>query len=105
MARHDVENVKLRLVPPLTMRGKVVVDAPKDAPPLKPSPFILSLRGGRSVRDGDIGLAGGALANPNGTGDFVIQDAYPGVYRLGPQLLQPPPPPYYLDRSGLVRRM
>ena len=30
--RHDLENVKLRLAPPVTLRGKVVMDAPKDAP-------------------------------------------------------------------------
>ena len=48
VTRHDLENVKLRLVPPVTMRGKVVMEAPKDAPAPKPGPLILSLRGGRS---------------------------------------------------------
>ena len=48
VTRHDLENVKLRLVAPLTMRGKVVMEAPKDAPAPRPGPFILSLRGGRT---------------------------------------------------------
>ena len=43
------------------------------------------------------------LPNPDAKGDF-IQDAFPGVYGLGP-LLQPPPPPYYLERSGLAARI
>ena len=105
--RHDLENVKLRLVPPVTMRGKVVMDAPKDAagetPAQRPGPLILSLRGGRTRSPGDLGLAG-AIANPDAKGDFIVQDAYPGVYRLAP-LLQPPPPPYYLDEIGLAARI
>ena len=94
--RHDLENVKLRLVAPLMMRGKVIMDAPKDGPAPRAGPFILSLSVGRTRVPGDLGLIGGIMANPDAKGDFVMQDAYPGVYRLAP-LMQAPPPPYYLD--------
>ena len=44
-----------------------------------------------------MGLPGAAaLAEPDANGEFIFQDAYPGVYRLGP-LLPQAPPPYYLD--------
>jgi hypothetical protein len=93
---HDLENVKLRLVAPVTLRGRVVTEASKDVPPLRPGPLMLSLVGGRTRREGDLGPMGAALINPNSLGSFIAEDAYPGVYRLGP-MLQPPPPPYYLD--------
>jgi hypothetical protein len=102
VARHDLENVKLRILPPITMRGKVIMEAPKDAPPApRPGLFILSLLGGRTRSQGDLGLRAGAMANPDTQGDFLVQDVYPGVYRLAP-ILQPPPQPYYLDevRAG-----
>jgi Carboxypeptidase regulatory-like domain len=96
VTRHDLENVKLRLVPPLTVRGKVVVEGAKDSPLPRLSPMILALRGGRTRMEGDLGLVGGSGGplSPDASGNFIGQ-AYPGVYRLSP-LLQPPPPPYYL---------
>jgi hypothetical protein len=96
VTRHDLENVKLRLVAPLAMRGKVIMEVPKDAPAPRTGPFILSLRLGHTRVPGDLGLIGGIMANPDAKGDFIMQDAYPGVYRLAP-LMQAPPPPYYLD--------
>jgi hypothetical protein len=96
VSKHDVENVKLRLVPPLTLRGRVVMQTPKDTPAPKPEPLILSLSGGRNNREGDIGLGGTVLAEPDANGDFVAQDAYPGVYRLGP-LFPQTRSAYYLD--------
>src|SRR5258708_25406430 len=77
------------------MRGKVVMDAPKDAtketPAQRPGPFILSLRGGRTRSPGDLGLAG-PISNPAAQGDFLVQQSYPDACRP-PPLLQPPPPP------------
>lgn len=96
--RHDLENVKLRLVAPLTLRGKVIMEAPKDGPSPRAGNLILGVRGGR--READLGLLGGglwaAIITPDARGDFLVEDAYPGVYRL-PSALQPPPLPYYLD--------
>jgi hypothetical protein len=94
--RHDRENVKLRMVAPLMIRGKVIMEAPKDGPAPRAGPFILTLRAGHTRVPGDLGLIGGIMANPDAHGDFIMQDAYPGVYRLAP-LMQSPPPPYYLD--------
>ena len=88
--------MKLRLVAPLTLRGKVVMELPKDGPPARRAPLILSLAGGRIRGEGDLGFIAAVLANPDAKGDFIVQNAYPGVYRLGP-LFQPLPPPYYLD--------
>ncbi len=106
VARHDQENVKLQLIPPLTVRGRVVVEAAvvegsNDAPPLKPGPLMLVRAGGRTRRDGDLLSLGGTMVSLDARGNSIAVDLYPGMYRLGPQL-QPPPPPYYLDavRAG-----
>jgi hypothetical protein len=101
VSKHDVENVKLRLVSPLTLRGRVVMEAPKDTPAPPPDPLILSLSGGRNSQEGELGLGGSVLAEPDANGDFVVPDAYPGLYRLGP-LLPQTRSPYYLDsiRAG-----
>jgi hypothetical protein len=101
VTRHDLESVKLQLVAPLVLRGKVVMEPPKDGPAPRASPFVLSLRVGHTRVPGDLGLVGAILANPDAKGDFIMQNAYPGVYRLAP-LMQAPLPPYYLDevRAG-----
>jgi len=92
VARHDVENLKLQLMPSITVRGKVVMEGDKDSPPARLGPIILSLRGEMMV-PGDL---------TNGPRDeFLIRDLYPGPYRVA-QMMQPPPPPYYLHsvRAG-----
>lgn len=93
---HDLEDVKLRLLPPLTVRGKVIMEAPKDGPAPGMNPLILSLLGGRGRRDGDFGFVAAMLINPDPKGDFIAAGSYPGEYRVAP-ILQSPPPPYYLD--------
>ena len=96
VGRYDLENLKLRLVPPLTLRGSVLMEAPKDTPSPRPIPLILSLRGGNTRPDEDFGPAGVALLSPDAKGDFIARDVFPGVYGLGVRL-QSPPAPYYLD--------
>src|SRR5207244_4048478 len=69
---HDIENVKLRLVAPLPVRGKVVMEAVKGVPlPKLLAPLILAQRGGRIIREGDMGLEGGiaTLGNPDAEGN------------------------------------
>ena len=96
VTRHDIESVKLRLAPPLTVRGKVVMEAVQGSSLPKAPPMILTLRGGRTTSEGDLGLLGGSgPLSPDAGGNFIAE-AYPGVYRISPPL-QPPPPPYYLD--------
>jgi hypothetical protein len=88
----------VRLTPPVALRGKVMMEAPKDGSTLRPMPFILGVAGGHTVDDSDrLGGPGAvALVQPDAIGNINVQDAYPGVYRLAAPL-QPPPPPYYLD--------
>ena len=100
VTRHDLEDVKLRLMVPLNVRGKVVVELPKDATPkdypaLRPVTFFLNLRGGHTRALSDLGMMG-AVVVPDAQGEFTVQDAYPGVYTLA-SMLQPPAPPYYLE--------
>jgi Carboxypeptidase regulatory-like domain len=99
--RHDLENVRLQLMEPLTVRGKVVTEAPKDAPRLRPGPLVLTRRSGSVAADGAPGPLDTAPAMPDANGDFVLQDVYPGLYRLE-RRLQLATEPYYLDavRAG-----
>ena len=72
VARHDLENVKLHLIPPLTVHGKVVAEASQDPSALKPGPLILVLAGGRTRRDGDLRSLGGSMVSLDARGDSII---------------------------------
>lgn len=96
VSRHDLESVKLRLVAPLTVRGSAVIDVENGAPRPRFGPMTLARRGGRTTVPGDLGLGGGSSPFiPDANGNFIVQ-AFPGAYHLSP-VLQPPPPPYYLE--------
>jgi hypothetical protein len=100
VTRHDVENVKLRLASPITLRGKVLTETPQGASPPKPGPLVLSFGSARAPAaapaEDDPRLLGLVMAIPDAKGEFLFQDAYPGVYHLAP-MFQPLPAPYYLD--------
>ena len=97
VAKHDLEGVKLRLVPPVAIRGKVMVDGlQKDAPMPKFGAIILAEGGSRSQGRGIPGLAAPIETDPGS----AAQEVFPGVYRLFP-MFQAVPPPYYLDSLQL----
>src|ERR1035438_8911066 len=58
VTKHDLEGVKLRPAPPLTVRGKVVMEAEKGSPPPRLPSMILALRGGRASREGALDRKG-----------------------------------------------
>jgi hypothetical protein len=96
VGKHDVDDVKLRLATLVTLRERVVMPTSKNTAHPRLGRLILSLGGGRTSTVDDLGLLGVALAEPDADGDFVVHEAYPGVYRIGPLLLLPSAP-YYLD--------
>ena len=96
VGKHDVENVRLRLVPPVALLVSAAVQATKGAPPPRLGPITLALRGGQTHTEDDLGPGGVALASLDGQGDRMVENAYPGWYRMGPIFSQPAPP-YYLD--------
>src|ERR1035437_5591524 len=80
VTKHDIESVKLRLVPPLTVLGKVVMEAEKGSSPPRLSPMIRGLRGGRTSREGDLGMEGRSINS------FGINERYGrggGVWTAG----------------------
>jgi len=99
VSRHDVENVKLRLLAPVTIRGKAIVEGSKRPLP-RTTPIVLSRHGERGSPDEDFvtedfAPAISVPAVPDSNGEFVME-VQPGTYHLG-VMLQPAPPPYYLD--------
>ena len=62
---HAVENVKLRLAAPLTVRGKVIMETPGELPAPRMNPLILALRGGRQSGADDMAFLAGVPINPN----------------------------------------
>jgi len=96
----DLEDVKLHLAAPITVRVKVVKEAPPNEVPENASasrlgPIILQARSNRISTETDLSPRGGILLSNDGRGEYIA-DAYPGIYGVG-EIMQPPPAPYYLD--------
>jgi hypothetical protein len=124
MAGHELEDVKLRLALPITVWGRVIVEAPKGLSSPNPFPVFLVPHGRAIVSE--IGMSnwmlwpiwhfespipenapiqaeftthalveelGAILATPDRSGNFTLEDVYPGSYRI---VSTPPPSPYYM---------
>jgi protocatechuate 3,4-dioxygenase beta subunit len=94
---HDLEHIELRLTPPFSIHGKTVMEVPEGVPAPKPKPpevMVAFDAGAAQVAPMNRIFTG----NPDGRGDFTIQNLYPGPYQILPGL---PPAPYYLDSIRL----
>lgn len=99
MAGQDLGEVSLRLSPPLGVRGRVMVEAPKDAPAPKAPAVRLDAHIGRIRRDAfpvfwAMPAASLLGSRPDADGVFHIENVYPGAYRIAPGEA---PRGYYLD--------
>jgi hypothetical protein len=93
MAGHDLEGVKVRLIAPFAVRGKVAIETSAGLPAPKPTSVVLV-----SVSpDHPSVLPQMMSARPDADGNFSFPHVYPGFYRIEAS----PPPPYYLDAVRL----
>jgi hypothetical protein len=93
MSGHEIEGVKLRLSPPFTVTGKIVMETPQGmSPPEKlPSINLWTYVGRQTPETGVYQRAWGAPVDEGG--GFSIKGVYPGVYKVGGT----GSPGYYLD--------
>jgi hypothetical protein len=97
MARRELEGVKLRLDPPFTLRGKVIMEAAQGAAAPRAAGVSLDAHTSRSHRDNGIviGVASGSPdARADADGNLKFDNVYPGAYRI---IARNPAPGYYLD--------
>ncbi len=93
MAGRDLDAIKLRLTPPFSVTGRVIMETPQGTTPPRP-PGV-----GLTQMHGEIVLHTFLPLFPNQQdGRFRIDGVYPGTYRVDPGLA---PPPYYLDSIRL----
>jgi hypothetical protein len=76
---HDLDDVKVRLMAPFSIRGRVAVEVPEGSP----APKLPTIQ-----------LMGNLPGKPDSNGEFVISNLYPGSFSIRPDS---PPPGYYLD--------
>ena len=87
----DIDGIRLRLSPPFTLSGKVLIDSGKQtATPAPPDVLLIK------QHNGEILLEGQSIYNaePGADGRFQFGNLYPGTYRIVPGT---PPSQYYLD--------
>lgn len=92
----DVGALNLRLTPPFTVTGRVILETRQGmSPPIPPQVTLIKQHGGQILLQGQ-SIVG---ANPAPDGRFRFEALYPGTYRVIPG---PPPPLFYVDsiRAG-----
>lgn len=93
---HDLENIELRLTPPFSIHGMIVMEVPEGVLAPKPPMVMLAVNAGGARLATTPSILRG---NPDANGGFTIQNVYPGPYQV--ILPEPPPQPYYLDSIRL----
>ncbi len=96
----DLANLKLRLVGPFSIQGKILMDGPEGLPTPKPPSVTVGFNVGSAVR-ADTPGGGFRTGDPDAAGGFTIPNLYPGPYEVLPG---PAPPGYYLDSIRLGDR-
>jgi hypothetical protein len=98
----DLENIQLRLSPPFSIQGKIVMEVPEGMPVPKPPSVMVEYSDMSAAVPDRINVGG--LFNPDGKGDFTVTNLYPGSYVIQPGFLSPTTGPYYLDSIRLGER-
>jgi hypothetical protein len=98
----DLENIELRLTPPFSIQGKVVMEVPEGMPAPKPPSVMVDYSDILAALADRINVGG--VFNPDGKGGFTATNLYPGSYEIQPGFLSPTTGPYYLDSIRLGER-
>ena len=93
VAGRDMEDVKVRLMAPFAVAGRVVWEGAQGGPPARPPSVVLV-----SVNRHGVGPQMVMTARPDAEGHFTLKQVYEGEYRLDDFTA---PPPYYLDAVRL----
>jgi Carboxypeptidase regulatory-like domain len=87
----EIGDLKLRLGPPFTVKGKVILETRQGAPsPDAPEVTVIRQHGGQILFQGMSILS----ARPEADGRFRFEGLYPGTYRVIPGA---PPPLFYVS--------
>jgi hypothetical protein len=95
MAGQDIEGLKLRLVMPFALTGSVVLEIPQGTPTMPTPRVFLIPHSNREEAPTALLETTGLQAHPAEDGSFVLNNVYPGAYRVEDE--ERPPAPYYLD--------
>jgi hypothetical protein len=98
----DLENIGLRLTPPFSIQGKIIMEVPEGMPAPKPPSVILDYSDTLAAFADRINVGG--VFNPDEKGDFTAMNLYPGPYGILPGFLAPTTASYYLDSIRLGER-